>query len=81
MASRADAKRDRLAVDQDLAGVGLVDAEQHARDLGPAAADQTAEPEHLAAWSLRSMSRKAAGARKPLASSTSAPGTAWRRSG
>ena len=64
MASRADAKLHRPAIDQDFAGVRLVDAEQHARDLGPPAADQAAKPEHLSGVELEVDIRKAAGARK-----------------
>ena len=65
MASRADCEAHGFAVDQDFAGVRLVDAEQHARDLGPPAADQAAKPEHLSGVELEVDAGKAAGARQP----------------
>ena len=46
VARRADA--DRLAVDEDLAAVVLVGAEDGARDLGAARADQPGQPDDLA---------------------------------
>ncbi len=48
MASRFDAKRDRLAVDADRARVGPVHAEQRQRELGAARAEQPREAEDLA---------------------------------
>ena len=48
------AERHDLATEPDLAGVGMVDSEQYAGDLGPPGADQTREPEDLAGPDRRS---------------------------
>ena len=80
MRSARCAAVERRAPQQHLAALAGVEAEQDARQLGPARAHQAGEPQHLAACSCRLTSSATPGWLRPrTSSSTSRPGADARR--